>query len=338
MPLILHENPCKRAAVMINPRRRSNASGQIAAANVTAANVNRREFAARAGVAVVGVSALAAGASAPSTSIAAQASNSAEAKPQLYKSVKWGMIEGAPTVLDKFQLCKELGYDGMELISPADFNAEAVRRASEQTGLPVHGLVDMKHWEIRLSSPIDTERRQGVEILEQALRDCHAFGGFSVLLVPGRVSGPDETHDDVWSRSMVEIRKVLPLASKVGVRVLIENVWNGFCETPEQLRDYIDEIDNPWVGVYFDIGNVRKFGPSEDWIRALGPRIVKLDVKDWGAEGGFGKIGDGDVNWPAVREALAEIGFNGWCTAEVAGGGRDRLADIAARMDRALGI
>ena len=163
-----------------------------------------------------------------------------------------------------------------------------------------------------------------------------AFGGFSVLLVPGKVIGPDENHDHVWQRSITAIRKVLPLASKLGVRVLIENVWNGFCETPDQMRDYIDEICSPWVGAYFDIGNCRKFGFSEDWIHTLGPRIVKLDCKDWGDTEGFCRIGDGDVNWQEVRNALATIGFSGWCTAEVTGGGRDELADISQQMNRVL--
>lgn len=254
----------------------------------------------------------------------------------IYKSVKWGMIQIDGSVLDKFRLQKELGYDGMELVSPEDLNADEVRRASEATGMPVHGVVDMLHWAIRLSSPDAEVREQGVAILEKCLRDCKAFGGSSVLLVPGRVSGPDETHDDVWKRSIVEIRKVLPLASKLGVWILIENVWNGFCETPEQMRDYIDEIASPWVGAYFDIGNCRKFGRSEDWVRTLGRRIVKLDVKDWGDTEGFCKIGDGDVDWPAVRHALSEIGFTGWCTAEVSGGGREELADVARRMDNVL--
>ena len=267
--------------------------------------------------------------------------NAAATKPQsakrrIYKAVKWGMIEVAGSVLDKFRLQKELGYDGMELVSPSDLKADEVRHASEQTGMRVHGLVDMKHWEIRLSSPDPAVREKGVAILEQCLRDCSAFGGSSVLLVPGRVSGPDETHDDVWKRSITEIRKVLPLASKLGVWILIENVWNGFCETPEPMRDYLDEIASPWVGAYFDIGNCRKFGRSEDWVRTLGRRIVKLDCKDWGDTEGFCKIGDGDVDWPAVRQALAEIDFSGWCTAEVSGGGREVLADIAERMDRVL--
>lgn len=264
-----------------------------------------------------------------------------QAKPRrIYKSLKWGMIEGVDSVLGKFQLCKELGFDGMELISPAgEIAADQLRQARLQTGMPVHGLVNMKHWKVRLSSPDEQQRVEAVEILRQALRDSKAFGGDSVLLVPGKVyKGDKENHSHVWQRSIAGIKQVLPLASQLGIRILIENVWNGFCEQPEQLRDYLDEIDSPWVGCYFDIGNAQKFAPSQHWIRTLDSRIVKLDVKGWGEQNGFCKIGDGDVDWTAVREALQEINFSGWCTAEVKGGDRNRLADIAARVDRALGL
>ena len=262
-----------------------------------------------------------------------------EAAPQdrtVLRSVKWEMIQTGGSVMDKFRLCKELGYDGMELVSPTELSAKEIRAASEATGMPVHGLVDMKHWEVRLSSPDSQIRARGQQILNQAIVDAKAFGGDSVLLVPGKVGGEDETHDHVWNRSIAEIRKSIPVAARLGVRILIENVWNGFCETPDQLKDYVDEIGSPWVGIYFDIGNAQKFAPSEQWIRTLGARIVKFDIKDWGKENGFCKIGDGDVDWKAVNEALAEIGFSGWSTAEVQGGGRDRLEDIAKRMEHVL--
>lgn len=260
-------------------------------------------------------------------------------KDRFFTAVKWGMIETSGSVLEKFQLCKDIGYSGMELISPLDgFSVEEATAATKATQMPVHGVVDMKHWDIRLSSPDEKVREQGVAILRQALEDSHAMGGSSVLLVPGKVDGDAETHDDVWKRSIECIRPVLPTASHLGVRILIENVWNGFCETPEQLRDYLDEIDSPWVNAYFDIGNVRKFGPSEEWIRVLGERIVKLDVKDWSEKDGFCKIGDGDVNWEEVRKALDEIRFSGWCTAEVTGGGPEELTDIHRRMTDVLDI
>ena len=255
---------------------------------------------------------------------------------RIYKAVKWGMIRGADSAIEKFQICRELGYSGMELVSPTRLTASEIRQASDATGMPVHGVVNMKHWNVRLSDPDPAVRNQGVDMLMMALRNCKKFGGDSVLLVPGKVTGKDENHDHVWNRSIAGIRQALPVASRLGVRILIENVWNGFCESPEEFRDYLDEIASPWVGAYFDIGNAWKFQPSQDWIRTLGSRIVKLDVKGWGKQAGFGRIGDGDIQWDEVRKALKDIGFNGWATAEVAGGERERLIDIKIRMDQVL--
>lgn len=273
----------------------------------------------------------------------AHADDSASDRPhsnrgRIYKSNKGGGIGGNyEQMVARLNEYKELGFDGIESVSPGISSIDDLNRAIAETGVPVHGVVDMVHWgdDHRLSSPNPEARERGKLALEQAVRDCHAIGGSAVLLVPGRVSGNEENHDHVWERSITEIRKVLPTASRHGIPILIENVWNGFCEDPQQFADYIDEMDSPWVGAYFDIGNCRKFGPAEDWVRTLGSRIVKLDVKDWGQENGFCRLGEGDVNWPAVREALAEINFTGWCTRE----GRDNsLEDTSALIDELLDL
>jgi L-ribulose-5-phosphate 3-epimerase len=187
---------------------------------------SRREFLQTSAVMAAGATMLGAAGIGSAKAAADKKPADVSGKGRIYKAVKWGMIGAGDSLLDKFRLQKELGYDGMELVSPSNLKPEEVRRAIDATGMPVHGLVDMKHWEIRLSSPDPKVREQGVAFLEQGLRDARAFGGSSVLLVPGKVNGNDETHDDVWKRSIAEIRKVLPLASKLGVRVLIENVWN----------------------------------------------------------------------------------------------------------------
>ncbi len=257
-------------------------------------------------------------------------------KGRIFKADKGGGIgKDKAAMVARLKKYRDLGFDGLEGGSPEIPDIAALNTAMRETGFPVHGVVDGVHWKLRLSSPDENVRLQGREALEQAIRDAHAIGGSSVLLVPGRVTGDDENHDHVWQRSIVEIRKVLPLAARLGIHVLIENVWNGFCENPEQFRDYIDEINSPWVGAYFDIGNCRKFGPAEDWIRTLGLRIIKLDMKDWGMANGFCRLGEGDVNWPEVRKALAEFNYTGWATRE--GGDRD-LSDTAALMDELLDL
>lgn len=270
-----------------------------------------------------------------------------EHRGRIFKSIKFGMFQERISILEKFKLMKDMGYDGAELNSPGGENKEEALAASRETGLPIHGVVDSIHWNVRLSDPDPAVREKARQGLETALRETRFVGGSAVLLVPGSVTNPErENHDQVWSRSIEEIRKVLPLAAKLGVHILIENVWNRFLydhdgpddQTAEKLATYIDEINSPWVGVYFDIGNHQKYGRPAAWIRTLGKRIVKLDVKDWGRSNGFSKIGEGDVDWAEVRAALREIGFTGWATAEVQGGDRERIRDIAQRMDQALGL
>ncbi len=49
-------------------------------------------------------------------------------------------------------------------------------------------------------------------------------------------------------------------------------------------------------------------------------------------------IGEGDEDWPEILKALDEIGYHGWATSEVAGGGERELREVAARMNRVLGL
>jgi hexulose-6-phosphate isomerase len=249
---------------------------------------------------------------------------------RLYKAVKGGQKRGE-TPLDFFKRLKGLGFDGVESGNPKD--AAAYFAATAETGIMVHGLVGGTHWKTRLSDPDAAVREKGRRNLEDALRRSWRLGGSSVLLVPGRVAGAKETHDDVWNRSAEQIKLALPLAAKLGVRILIETVWNGFCEDPETFRDYIDHFDDPWLGAYFDIGNMQKFAPAHEWIRILGSRSVKLDVKDWGKKNGFCRLGEGDVNWDKCREELVKLNFTGWATRE----GRDKdLEDTSALIDQLL--
>lgn len=260
------------------------------------------------------------------------------------KAVKWGMIQvpGA-SVLDKFKLLKELGYDGVELDAPSTLDKDEVLAARDQTGLPIHGVVDSAHWNDTLSAADPAVRSSGVRALEQALRDSKTYGGTTVLLVPGKVERGKVSYADVYQRSQAEIRKVLPLAEELGIKIAIENVWNDFLLSPLEEARFIDELDSPYVGAYFDVGNVLRYGWPEEWIRVLGKRILKVDIKEFsvakmrdeGLRKGFGvELLEGDNDWPAVMAAFREIGYQGWATAEIPGGGRERLAKIAGLMDK----
>ena len=75
----------------------------------------------------------------------------------------------------------------------------------------------------------------------------------------------------------------------------------------------------------------------KEWIRTLGNRIKKLDIKGFSRKSGqFTKITEGDIDWPSVKTALQEIKFSGWLAAEVGGGGLDRLQEVEKNMENAL--
>lgn len=294
--------------------------------------IDRREFL---GTSVAAVTSFAA--AAPRNLFAGN-ETSIEIGTYIYKSLKWGMIKHDGSTLEKFNLLKDLGYDGVEVDSPGGVDKQEAIEASRKTGLPIEGIVNSTHWNIRHSDPDPSVRAQALKNMETALRDAKAVGADSVLLVPGKVTDEkNENHDQVWSRSIADIRKLLPLVEDLGVKILIENVGNGFCYDPKLVADYIDEIDHPLVGVHFDIGNHIVVSPPAHWIRVLGKRIKKLDVKDRKKDRTRTLIGDGDADWPDVRTALSEIGYRGWAAAEVTGGDRDRLAEVLKRMNRVLG-
>jgi L-ribulose-5-phosphate 3-epimerase len=262
-------------------------------------------------------------------------------------SLKWGMVQAGSTVLEKFQILKRLGYDGVEIDSPSDLNLDEVSAAIKETGLVVPGVVDSVHWSQPLSSADASVRANGLDVLETALRDCAKVGGTTVLLVPAVVN-VEVRYDEAYMRSQIEIRKALPLAKELGVKIAIENVWNNFLLSPLEAARYIDEFESDHIGWYFDVGNIVNYGWPEQWIRVLGKRILKVDVKEFsrtkrddeGLWKGFDiEIGEGDIDWKAVRTELRNIGYvggGGWASAEVGGGDEDRLQDIHDRMERVL--
>jgi L-ribulose-5-phosphate 3-epimerase len=263
---------------------------------------------------------------------------------RIYKTLKIGMIKGGANLTEKFKIAKEAGFKGVEMGFPGNDVAET-KKAVAESGLPVDGSVCGEHWTVRHTSADAATRAKALENLKQALRETHEVGGHSVLLVVGK--GEDGPESEIWARSVENIAKAVPLAAELGVQIVIENVWNQFCydhagdanQKADKFVKYVDEFRSPWVGMQFDIGNHWKYGSMGDWIRQLGHRVLKLDVKGFSrAQNKFTPIGEGDIDYADVRKALREINFHGWLAAEVAGGDLEYLKGVSAQMDAAFGL
>ena len=248
------------------------------------------------------------------------------------------MIREGKSVEEKLALAKKCGFEGVEIDSPSNLNLDEANAAQKATGVKIHGVIDSVHWRDTLSHPDEKVRAKGLEALLGAIRDAEKVGADTVLLVPGVVN-KEVTFEQCWERSQAEVKKALPAAERGKVKIAIEVVWNNFLTKPEQLIEYVDQFKSPWVGAYFDSSNMIKYGvPSAEWIRKLGKRMLKFDLKGYSKTKEWVGIGEGDEDWPEVRKALAEVGYDGWATAEVGGGGEKVLRDVSERMDKVLGL
>lgn len=262
---------------------------------------------------------------------------------QIRKGIMWGTVGVKGTIAEKMKAVRAAGFEGVEMMS--HLSVAEVLRARDDAGLEIPSVCGEKHWSKPLTDPDPAVRAEGLEGLKQCLRDAQHYGASSVLLVPGVVN-EKVSYADAYQRAQTEIRKAIPLAEKLGVKIAIENVWNNFLLSPLEAARFVDEFRSPMVGWHFDVGNVINTGWPEQWIRVLGRRILKLHIKEFsrtkadkeGKWAGFNApLLEGENNWPAVMRAVEDIGYRGWAITEQGGGGSpEGLRDLAQRLEKIL--
>jgi hexulose-6-phosphate isomerase len=291
--------------------------------------MTRRHFLHRSAVATLGFAAL--------NTVAQDAAKPAAGR--FKKGIMWGTISAKGSVLEKMKAVKAAGFDGVETMS--HMAVPEVVQARDETGLEIPSVCGEKHWGKPLSHPDAKVREEGLEALKQTLREAKAYGAGSILLVPGVVNN-EVSVEQCWQRSIEQIRQAIPLAQELGVKIAIENVWNNFITAEDQALRYLDEINSPWVGWYFDCGNILRYGDPIEWIRKLGPRICRVHVKEYSrdqamrsgnAGAGFkAALHEGANNWPGIVKALRETGYQGYLTTEQGGS----LEDLSRALDKII--
>ena len=253
------------------------------------------------------------------------------------KGVWFGMLPEKLSVADRYKMAQDVGFEVVQApTEPDERKAEEVKKAAEAAGIRIDSVMNMDHWKYPLSSSDPAVVEKSLAGMRTSMHNAKLWGCDAVLLVPAVVN-PQTSYRDAWTRSQKEIRALIPLAEELKVVIAIEEVWNRFLLSPLEMAKYISEFQSPWIKAWFDVGNVLLYGYPQDWIHTLGSSIFKVHVKDFKRkENGYAwvNLGDGDVDWAAVRQAFADIGYSGSAVAELEGGDETYLRDVVKRFDR----
>lgn len=269
------------------------------------------------------------------------------AQSRLKKGLGYEMIKEDLSLLDKFKLAKDLGYDGIEFNTPLDLDTAEIAKACSATGLVVPSVVNKDHWSKPLSDPDPSVRSFTIDSVGQSLQQVKELGGDTVLVVPGVVN-ETVSYGQAYANALDSVRRLIPHVEKTGMKIGLENVWNNFILSPVEAKAFLEEIDHPLIGWYFDIGNILRYGWPEHWIETLNTKIVKLHAKafsrvkmnDEGLWKGFEiDLLAGDIDWRKVMKQLRDVPYQGeWLTVELSGGDRAQLKKISQQMDEILAL
>ena len=235
----------------------------------------------------------------------------------------------------KFSVAKSVGLDGIELnfgVKNCDFSPETtdeeyavIKAAAEKAGLEL-GTLTTNMWSFPATSNDPEKRAKAIELIKGSLYAASKIGAKSVLIVPGYcgcdfLSNPEKVNYlDAYNRTVYAINECKAVAEELEVNLALENVWNKFLASPLEMRQIIDMANSPFVGSYFDVGNVLVNSYPEHWIEILGSRIKAVHFKDFdcaiGNLEGFVDLLKGSADYTAVMQAFKKVGYDGWVTAE----------------------
>jgi L-ribulose-5-phosphate 3-epimerase len=252
------------------------------------------------------------------------------------------------------ELIKRAGFDGVELwlgarpwfqVETTDADVAELRRKVENAGLVVSHVANSLDWKYPMSSPDPKIRALAISNLRRQIEATTILKTDAILVVAGLVT-EDSPYDDVYKRCVDALHELGDFAARVHVRIGCENCNSEqrFLISPREFRLFLEDLNHPAVGLHFDTGNIHDTGFPDQWIAMLGRQITRVHMKDvlrhrgrCGAESVYTNIFLGNNNWPKIRAAFDQVGYNGWLCAEMEAyrfAPDQQLFDTSAALDR----
>ncbi len=174
---------------------------------------------------------------------------------------------------------------------------------------------------------MDTDETSSREEIVQYLEMSRLIGASVLRIAGSSIEYFNRPHEPQIKRVVQRIRKLIPCVEEYGVKLALENHGDFSCAEIERI---LEEFDSKHVGTVLDTGNALRMGedPREN-IEILKDRVLMVHAKDLRPLDGFPgndprgfscvPAGEGITDFPAIFDALTEVGFSGYILVEISG-------------------
>lgn len=176
-------------------------------------------------------------------------------------------MPGSMTLGQKLDCAKDCGFDYVELsVDETDDRLARLEWTKEErlalvqemyrAGLPIRSMCLSGHRRFPFGAKDPAVRQRGMEIMEKAIDLADDLGIRTIQL-----AGYDAYYEkDQWEHSreyfLEGLQKAVELAAAKGISMGFETMETPFMNTVWKSMFYVNHIDNPWLGVYPDCGNL----------------------------------------------------------------------------------
>ena len=258
----------------------------------------------------------------------------------MYKALNYwvfGGFTGEKTAYEFIDFAVENKLDGVELTVCDCLNPEItedecrkIAAYAKSKNIGIRTLASGFFWGCSLSADDEAERQQAIAFGKKYIQIANWIGAETILVIPGatRVAWePDRpvvSYKNAWANATASLKELLPVAEKLNVNLALENVWNRFLLSPMEWKFFLDQFQSEKIGIYFDIANCCIYGRPQDYVELLGSYVKAIHVKNFeetDCAGGLHGFGDdickGEVDFDALKKALAATNYTGPLTAEM---------------------
>ena len=265
-----------------------------------------------------------------------------------------GLYEKAmPSALnweEKLQCARDCGYDFVEIsidesdarLARLEWTAEEraqLRETMQKVGVPIRSMCLSGHRKYPFGASDPAVRQRSLEIMEKAIQLADDLG-IRVIQLAGYDVYYEEGSEQTRKDFAENLKKAVEMAAVHGVVLGFETMETEFMNTVAKSMKYVDLIDNPYLGVYPDVGNLtnaaKTYGTSVlDDLETGRGHLVAMHLKET-VPGKFREIPflTGHVDFPAVIRKGWQLGVRRFVTEMWDTGKPEWKADICFAHDK----